>query len=108
MKHRSVPAMFVATLAALVLTPALASAAQPCESLASVRFPETTITLAAAVPAGQFTPPAAPGAAQAPALIEVPAFCRVQLTVAPSIKIEVWMPAASWNGNFQGVGTGGY
>ena len=39
--------------------------------------------------------------------MEVPAFCRVQLTVAPSVKIEIWMPASGWNGNFEGVGNGG-
>ena len=40
--------------------------------------------------------------------IDVPAFCRVQLTVAPTIKIEVWLPASGWNGNFKGVGNGGF
>ena len=42
----------------------------------------------------------------------LPAFCRVSATLRPSqdsdIKIEVWLPAAGWNGKFQGVGNGGW
>jgi feruloyl esterase len=41
-------------------------------------------------------------------LITVPAFCRVALTVKPAIKIEVWMPAENWNGNFKGLGNMGF
>lgn len=39
--------------------------------------------------------------------MELPAFCRVQITVSSAIKMEVWMPASDWNGNFEGVGNGG-
>ncbi|HSZ62016.1 MAG TPA: tannase/feruloyl esterase family alpha/beta hydrolase [Terriglobales bacterium] len=42
----------------------------------------------------------------------MPAFCRVAATLTPtsdsSIGIEVWMPSATWNGKFEGVGNGGY
>jgi feruloyl esterase len=42
----------------------------------------------------------------------MPAFCRVAATVTPvadsEIRIEVWMPSATWNGEFEGVGNGGY
>jgi len=42
----------------------------------------------------------------------LPAFCRVAATLRPSsdsdIKIEVWMPAANWNGKFQAVGNGAF
>ena len=98
------------------------TAATPCERLASVTLPNTTITLAQLVEAGAFTPPApasgAPAgggpvpAAAAQALRELPAFCRVAATLTPSsdsdIKIEVWMPASGWNGKFQAVGNGGW
>src|SRR5262249_10291957 len=51
-----------------------------------------------------------PGTAQV--LRGLPAFCRVSATLKPSpdsdIKIEVWMPAANWNGKFEGVGNGGW
>ena len=42
----------------------------------------------------------------------LPAFCRVAATLKPSsdsdIKIEVWLPAADWNGKFQAVGNGAF
>jgi hypothetical protein len=97
---------------------AVATAAQSCESLLSMKLPHTTITIAQSVDAGTFTPPAAPGGGPAPASAgtqpfrALPAFCRVAATLAPSsgsdIKIEVWMPASGWNGRFQGVGNGGF
>jgi feruloyl esterase len=41
-----------------------------------------------------------------------PAFCRVAATLTPSgdseIRIEVWLPAAGWNGKFQAVGNGAF
>lgn len=42
----------------------------------------------------------------------LPAFCRVAVNATPSadssIKIEVWMPVAGWNGRFRGEGNGGF
>jgi feruloyl esterase len=91
-------------LTMLALTANLAlTAAASCESLQSLSLPETTIVSAVLLPAGPFTPP---GGRQ-PAL-EVPATCRVVGRVAPAITFEVWMPAANWNGKFQGVGGGGF
>jgi len=94
---------------AVVGTPSIATAAQPCENLTSLKLPDTTITAAAVIQEGPFAPPAPPvpgGRAGAP--LPVPSFCRVQLTVSPQIHIEVWMPASGWNGKFEGVGGGGY
>ena len=86
-----------------------ASADTSCESLASLKLQDTTITAAALVSEGPFAPPApaVPGA-RAGAPLPVPAFCRVQLKVDPQINIEVWMPATGWNGKFEGVGGGGF
>jgi feruloyl esterase len=90
-------------------------AAASCESLRSLAVPNTTITLAESVPAGQFTlpagtPPPFPGA-PGPNFKDLPAFCRVSATARPTsdseIKIEVWMPASGWNGKFRGTGNGG-
>ncbi|HLJ26296.1 MAG TPA: tannase/feruloyl esterase family alpha/beta hydrolase [Candidatus Angelobacter sp.] len=89
--------------------------AATCESLSSLKLPDTTITLAQVVEAGAFTPSGAaanlPGAA-ASRYKELPAFCRVTATVKPTpdsdIKIEVWMPLSGWNGKFQGEGNGGF
>jgi feruloyl esterase len=94
-----------------------ATAAPSCESLASLRLPNTTITLAQEVSPGAFTPPAPAEAASATAgpaeaFRDLPAFCRVAATLKASsdsdIKIEVWMPTSGWNGKFQGVGNGGW
>ncbi len=89
--------------------------AATCEGLASLALPQTTVTLAATVAAGGFTPP---GGSQNPApgdvaYKDIPGFCRVTATLKPSndsdIKIEVWLPAASaWNGKFMAVGNGGW
>jgi feruloyl esterase len=80
--------------------------ATTCESLASLALPHIAITTASAVPQGTFlqdgTPP----------IPNLPAFCRVAATLTPSphsnIRIEVWMPAAGWNGKYQGTGNGGF
>ena len=105
--------------AVLVLLPAVVVAqttggGAACDRLAaSLALPATTITLAAVVPAGQFAPPSTGQAGgSAPSFADVPAFCRVAATVAPTtdsdIKMEVWMPVTGWNGKFQGVGNGGW
>lgn len=81
-----------------------------CGSLSTLALPNVTITLAQAVEAGPFAPPAQGGAPDASRAL--PAFCRVAATLTPTrdsdIKIEVWMPAAGWNGKFQGVGNGAF
>jgi feruloyl esterase len=107
MSKRVSAVVLAGSLAALFWTPSAAMAAQPCESLASLKVPDTSITAASVVPAGPFIAnPAATGRGGAPPT--VPAFCRVQLTVTPQINVEVWMPASGWNGKFEGVGGGGY
>ena len=101
-------------LTPVVLTAAPAGAAS-CESLATLSLPHTTITLATSVPSGDFTPPpppdAPPGYSLTP-LKNLTGFCRVAATASPNsdsvIKFEVWMPAADWNGKFQGVGNGAW
>ena len=104
------------TLTAL-LTSARPMAAAPCESLAALSLPHTTITLANLVGAGTFVqfptgrggppapaPPAARGTAGATSpFADLPAFCRVTATLTPSddsdIKMELWMPATSAEGS---------
>src|ERR1044071_496124 len=93
----------------LLAVPRASSGAQPCESLASLKMPDTTITAASVVPAGPFVAnPGAVAGGRGGAPPTVPAFCRVQLTIAPRIGVEVWMPASGWNGKFEAVGGGGY
>jgi feruloyl esterase len=93
---------------------AAAADAAPCETLAKLALPHTTITAAEQVPAGAFAPPTPrpAGTAVPPIYARLPEFCRVTATLAPSsdsdIKIEVWMPVTGWNGTFQAVGNGGW
>jgi len=89
------------------------SYAHSCEDIASLKLPNTTIVSATEVPVGQFSVPPGPGAdMQGPPkrperTMELPSFCRVRVTVAPAINMEVWMPVSGWNGNFEAVGNGG-
>ena len=77
----------------------------PCASLSSLHLPDTTITIAAVVPANSFTPPGG----------TVPfdtAACRVAGSIKPTsdsnIQFELWMPADDWNGKFLSAGEGGF
>ncbi len=95
---------------------AAAAAATPCESLSSLSLPNTTITSAKTVAAGAFAPnPGAQaggrrGGPPGSQFADLPAFCRVEGTVArpgdTDVKFEVWMPAAGWNGDFQPASSG--
>jgi feruloyl esterase len=87
-----------------------------CESLLSLKLPDTTITAVQSVAAGEFAPAPVPpgppgargagaGAGGAATYSGLPAFCRVVARLTPSsdsdIKMEVWMPLSGWNGDFQ-------
>jgi feruloyl esterase len=90
----------------------LLHAATSCESLSSLKLPNTTVTSAVTVAAGAFTAPVAGRGKQGPSYEDLPAFCRVALTLAPSndsdIKMELWLPASGWNGNFEANGNGAW
>jgi feruloyl esterase len=92
-------------LGGLAWSCAFAAQPVPCESLASLSLPDTTITVAAMVPAGTFDPPGAPPPIDTTA-------CRVAGSIHPTsdsdIRFEVWMPASGWNGKFLSAGEGGY
>ncbi len=82
--------------------------AASCANLTNLKLPNTTITSAQVVPAGQFKAPAnAKGD-----FSDLPAFCRVAMTIKPSrdsdIKSEIWLPVSGWNGKFEEVGNGGW
>jgi feruloyl esterase len=99
------------TLVLATLVPLQILEASPsCETLSTLHLPNTTITMAQAVEAGGFTPPNARNDGRAPR--NRAAFCRVAATLKPTkdsdIKIEVWMPAAGWNGKYQAVGNGAF
>jgi feruloyl esterase len=98
MQH--VPLRVALALAAVTFLGVDGAAAAPCESLASLAFPDASITSAQLVAAGS-------GQAK-----DLPEHCRVAATLRPStdsdIKIEVWLPAKGWNGKLLAVGNGGW
>ena len=107
---------FAGAIATLTGARAL-TAPRSCEALASLALPHATVTLAQTVAAGAFLPPNdTPGDDTPPpnprAFSGLPAFCRVAATLRPTadsdIKIEVWIPAANWNGKLQAVGNGAF
>jgi feruloyl esterase len=99
---------FVALLLASIVPGPRLEAGGACGDVSRLALPNTTITLAQDVQAGAFTLPAG-DAARFRAL---PAFCRVAATMKPTsdsdIKMELWLPAAGWNGKFQAVGNGAF
>ena len=88
--------LFVAT-AMLPATPAVAA---PCESLAELALPETTIASAATVAAGMLAPTGG-------VPLDMPAVCRVVAVTEPAVNFEVWLPVEGWNGKFHVSGNGG-
>jgi feruloyl esterase len=106
---KSIPMTVV--LVTLLLT-AIPLQAATCESLATLKLPDTTITLAEPIAAGAFKPAAGGRGGGGNPFADLPAFCRIAATVKPTpesdIKIEVWMPASGWNGKFEAVGNGGW
>ena len=78
-----------------------------CAKLKDAQLPNTTITTAQAITTGSFTPPGSQNA-----MSNLPPFCRVAGTIAPTvesdIRFEVWLPLDNWNGKFSGVGNGGW
>jgi pimeloyl-ACP methyl ester carboxylesterase len=102
MIHRLTVIASVAVIGLAASSPEAGAAAMPCAELATLSLPGTTVTAAHEIPAGNYTPP------QGPPQANLPAFCRVALTVAPQIQIEVWLPKDTWNGRYRGEGGGGY
>jgi feruloyl esterase len=121
-KHKSserpagVSMVKVASVLALVVLPAAAWAASPssCEDLAHLNVPHTVITEASRVDKGAFPAPQGQnGQVQnAELFANLSAFCRVKATLRPTadsdIKIEVWLPADTWNGRLEAVGNGAF
>src|SRR5215472_9889363 len=98
----------------LLLLSSTALADDACDYLSTAKIPNTTITLAQQVAAGEFHGPPAPfsGVDITPLYRSLPAFCRVVAEAKPTsdsdIKMEVWLPAAGWNGKLLGLGNGGF
>jgi feruloyl esterase len=105
--------ILLAGLALAAIAAGPASAQQSCASLASLKIPKVTITLAKAInPPPDFEVAGLPGRYSAAAKVSVP-FCRVAAFAAPTsdshITFEVWLPPApKWNGLYLGEGNPGF
>jgi feruloyl esterase len=112
MNRRTAPILFIAFLASFTLFSIPGAAQQSCESLASIKIRNVTITSVKAGAPG-FELPAQSGLMNTPpSKIKVP-FCRVEAYSTPTsdshIGIEVWLPvAANWNGKFLAAGNPGF
>src|SRR5579863_4099954 len=107
------PNLLVPSALILAVACGSAQAGASCESLAHLKLPETTITLAEPVAAGAFTPPIPSWAAGFMHSAPIPvSFCRVAGQIRPTpdsdIRFEVWLPASGWTGRYESVGNGGF
>jgi hypothetical protein len=79
----------------------------PCEKLTDLKLANVEITSAVSLPAGTVSS----GTGNAPP-IAMPARCIVKVIARPTsdseIKVEVWLPAAKWNGRYMQTGNGGW
>ena len=96
-------ATMIVTISILLTVCAASAFASSCDSVLALKLPDTTITTAQLVPAGQFSPPGGGGRGTNP-YRDLPEFCRVTATIKPTsdsdIKVEVWLPANGWNSKF--------
>lgn len=83
--------------------------AQKREPLLDLKLPKTTIESVETIGAGEFKPSFGLGASH---FRNLPALRRVVGVIKPTsdshIRFEVWLPVDKWNGNFRGVGNGGF
>ena len=87
-----------------------ASAQQACEKLKDLKLPRVEITFAGMVGEGPLSIPSGGNPNATPPVM--PAHCDVKVVAKPTsdseIGIEVWLPAAGWNGRYEQVGNGGW
>src|SRR5262245_13746115 len=101
MRRRMASGSLIALLLTWAGPTSSAVAAQgSCASLAKMALPDTVVSSAEEVAGPSFTPP------NSSKLDALPGFCRVAAVTKPAVRFEVWLPLASWNGKFQGVGNG--
>lgn len=86
----------------------LPASAATCDALLHAAIPHTQILTAERIDTGRFVPVGSKDGG----LSGLPAFCRVAAAIHPvadsDIRVEVWLPATSWNGRALGTGNGGF
>jgi hypothetical protein len=105
--------LWLAAAAVVACAAAAPASAKDCGDMARLPIDKGKVTAATLVAPGAFQPPAGfvppPGIANA-GYGALAAFCRVQATLTPTpdsdIKVEIWLPAAGWNGKLVGIGNG--
>ncbi len=113
MNRGSVLVSLFVLLAGMPIVSIPAAAQQKCESLASVKIPNVTITKVTAGKPGDSLPAQAGGMGNVPGRAMKVPFCRIEAFSAPTsdshIGIEVWLPdPANWNGKFLAAGNPGF
>src|SRR5262245_38846100 len=92
---------------ALIRFSASAQPADACQRLAALTLPSVTVTNAARVDAGTFSPPSGRRGPSEP-FAELPAFCRIttvtQIPPSSEAKSEIWLPIDGWNRELQPAG----
>ena len=85
--------------------------AKACVALQQLKLPNVVSLTAQNFADGEISLPTAGDHSSLKKIAGLPPFCRVQITAKPapasSIRIELWLPAAGWNGRFLGTGNGG-
>jgi len=116
MRNRQITAVAVALVLSLAMHAAIgrpyvqaqSPAPDACSESMQTRQAGLTITAASTVAPGAFAPATARGTTPDRRFSFLPAFCRVQATLAPTsdstIEMELWLPSSGWNGRFQAVG----
>ena len=103
----------IASLLAAACAITAPAQARDCSDMTHIALADGKVTAATLVDPGAFQPPV--GSGPPPGIAgqgfrALPAFCRVQATLTPTrdsnIKVEIWLPAAGWNGRLVGIGNG--
>lgn len=114
MLNRFAFALIVTSLinSAVLLLSGAALAASSCEDIKNLKLDHAVITSAFMVPKGPASKVAGFGGGPQNEIqqTDLPAHCRVQIDLMPTIdsmiKMELWLPAENWNKKFMGVGNG--
>lgn len=83
-----------------------------CSRIGQMHLSHAKVTESIIVESGAFVPPGKLDPNQQVLYKALPSFCRAIVHAKPSadsdIAIEIWMPAAGWNGKFKATGNGGF